>query len=142
MPRFGQGDEAGVSAPVDLAVEIWPVNHAPVAVNDQAATTADVPIPLLISKLGGGQGCHRGSSANHTRSNHCVGDAQSGQISHRQAAGCSRADLPGAVVVRSTLPVFLIEHSGQRDGEHRVHRSHCRFLAAVLPHRLSVRVLP
>ena len=43
----------GVSAPVDLAVAIVAVNHAPMAVNDEAATTADVPIALMISKLNG-----------------------------------------------------------------------------------------
>jgi hypothetical protein len=46
----GQG---GLSAPVDLSVEVWPSNHAPVAVDDEAATTADVPIGLRLSKLVG-----------------------------------------------------------------------------------------
>ncbi|MCP5523219.1 MAG: Ig-like domain-containing protein [Verrucomicrobiales bacterium] len=45
--------EGGVSAPVDLDVDIWPLNHAPLAEDDEAATTADVPIALLIPKLVG-----------------------------------------------------------------------------------------
>jgi len=52
--QFWLSDGAGrASAPVDLAVEVQPVNHAPVAANDEAATTADVPVPLLIAKLVG-----------------------------------------------------------------------------------------
>jgi hypothetical protein len=46
----GQG---GDSAPVDLAVEIVPANRPPVAVDDEAATTADMPIALAIAKLVG-----------------------------------------------------------------------------------------
>ncbi len=45
--------EGGLSAPVDLALEVWPVNHAPVAVSDSATTMADTPIALLIAKLVG-----------------------------------------------------------------------------------------
>jgi hypothetical protein len=52
--QFGLTDGAGgVSTPVDLAILISPYNRAPVAVDDEALTTADVPIALLISKLVG-----------------------------------------------------------------------------------------
>jgi hypothetical protein len=38
---------------VELTVDVRPFNRAPVAVNDEAATTADVPIALPIRKLVG-----------------------------------------------------------------------------------------
>jgi hypothetical protein len=44
----GQG---GVSAPVDLWVDIGAVNHPPTATADEAATTSDMPIALRTTKL-------------------------------------------------------------------------------------------
>lgn len=41
----------GISTPVELELEILPFNHAPVPANDEATTTADAPIALLIPKL-------------------------------------------------------------------------------------------
>ncbi len=43
----------GISTPVDLGMAVRPFNRAPVAVDDEALTTADVPIALLVPKLVG-----------------------------------------------------------------------------------------
>jgi hypothetical protein len=52
--QFALTDGAGgVSTPADLTVLVQPYNRAPVAVEDEALTTADVPIALLIPKLVG-----------------------------------------------------------------------------------------